>query len=115
MKNLTVIALALAMTATLRLAAADDSTINTLTAQEKAAGWQLLFDGKDFDGWHNFKREGVRSGWQVKDGALVCVDPHNAGDIVTTDKFDWFELQLDYNISAAGNSGIIFHVTDDGR
>lgn len=114
MKNLTVIALALAMTATLRLAAADDSTINTLTAQEKAAGWQLLFDGKDFDGWHNFKREGVRSGWQVKDGALVCVDPHNAGDIVTTDKFDWFELQLDYNISAAGNSGIMFHVTDEG-
>jgi hypothetical protein len=114
MKRLTLIALALATTATLRLAAADDSTSNTLTAEEKAAGWRLLFDGKDFDGWHNFKREGVRSGWQVKDGALVCVDPHNAGDIVTTDKFDWFELQLDYNISAAGNSGIIFHVTDEG-
>jgi hypothetical protein len=50
----------------------------------------------------------------VKDGSLVCADPHNAGDIVTTDKFDWFELQLDYNISEAGNSGIMFHVTNDG-
>src|ERR1022692_1747390 len=114
MKRLTLIALALATTATLRLVAADDSNSNTLTAEEKAAGWRLLFDGKDFDGWHNFKREGVRSGWQVKDGALVCVDPHNAGDIVTTDKFGAFELQLDYNISEGGNSGIIFHVTDDG-
>jgi hypothetical protein len=91
-----------------------DASINTLTAQEKADGWQLLFDGKDLTGWHNFKAEGVRAGWQVKDGALVCVDPHNAGDIVTTNQFEWFELQLDYNISAAGNSGIMFHVVEEG-
>ena len=89
--------------------------INTLTAAEKAAGWQLLFDGQDFAGWHNFKQDGVRPGWQVKDGTLVCADPDNAGDIVTTNTFDWFELQLDYNISPAGNSGIMFHVTDDGN
>jgi len=33
---------------------------------------------------------------------------------VTTGKFDWFELELDYNISEAGNSGIMYHVTDAG-
>jgi hypothetical protein len=87
---------------------------NTLTPAEKDAGWKLLFDGQTFSGWHNFKQDGVRPGWQVKDGALVCADPHNAGDIVTTDKFDWFELQLDYNISEGGNSGIMYHVTDAG-
>lgn len=92
-----------------------DKLANTLTDSEKAAGWKLLFDGKDFDGWHNFRHEGVRPGWEVKDGLLVCADPHNAGDIVTSDKFDWFELQLDYNISVAGNSGIMYHVTDEGR
>jgi len=27
-------------------------TINGLTAQEKAQGWQLLFDGKTLKGWH---------------------------------------------------------------
>jgi 3-keto-disaccharide hydrolase len=27
-------------------------TMNGLTAQEKAQGWQLLFDGKTLDGWH---------------------------------------------------------------
>jgi hypothetical protein len=27
-------------------------TINELTAQEKAQGWQLLFDGKTLKGWH---------------------------------------------------------------
>ncbi len=108
------LALACALFAGLQIAAADDANINTLTDAEKADGWKLLFDGTNFDGWHNFKRDGVRPGWQVKDGELVCVDPHNAGDIVTDDKFDWFELQLDYNISVAGNSGIMFHVTNDG-
>ncbi|SPE57213.1 conserved exported hypothetical protein [Verrucomicrobia bacterium] len=96
-------------------AAAQEGNINTLTEQEKAAGWKLLFNGKDFTGWHNFRRPDVRPGWEVKDGALVCADPHDAGDIVTSDQFDWFELQLDYNISVAGNSGIMYHVTDAGR
>ena len=95
-------------------AIAADANLNTLTAAEKAAGWKLLFDGHSFAGWHNFKRDDIRPGWRVQDGALVCADPHNAGDIVTADTFDWFELQLDYNISVAGNSGIMFHVTNDG-
>src|SRR3569832_1628863 len=92
------IALSLAGTMALRLAAAD-TTPNTLTPEEKSAGWKLLFNGHDLNGWHNFKKEGVKPGWQVKDGTLACVDPHNAGDIVTSEQFDWFELQLDYNIS----------------
>lgn len=115
MKPFLSLALGLVAAAGLRLSAAEDSMINTLSKAEKAAGWKLLFDGKDFNGWHNFKAEGVKPGWQVKDGVLVCVDPHNAGDLVTTEKFEWFELQLDYNISEGGNSGIMYHVTDEGR
>ena len=75
---------------------------NTLTEAEKAAGWKLLFNGTDFAGWHNFKQEGVRPGWQVRDGAMVCVDPHTAGDLVTTQAYASFELELDYNITAGG-------------
>lgn len=104
-------ALSFAAAVALPLTAAEP---NTLTPPEKAAGWKLLFNGKDLTGWHNFKKEGVRPGWQVKDGTLACVDPHSAGDIVTTEQFDWFELQVDYNISEGGNSGIIYHVTDKG-
>jgi hypothetical protein len=97
------------------LAADGTAPVNQLTEQEKQAGWKLLFDGKSFNGWHNFKRESVRPGWQVKDGTFVCVDPHNAGDVVTADAYDWFELSLEYNISEGGNSGIMFHVTNDGN
>ena len=87
---------------------------NVLTESEISQGWQLLFTGTNLSGWHTFKREDVRPGWQVKDGALVCVDPKNAGDLVTREKFEAFELELEYNISPAGNSGILFHVTDEG-
>ena len=94
----------------LQLNAAD----NTLTAAEKSAGWKLLFDGTSLDGWHNFKKQGVKPGWQVKDGALTCVDPHTAGDIVTTEKFGAFELQLDFKMGEGANSGIMYHVTEEG-
>jgi len=113
MKSFSLLALVISF-GLLNLAAAGAPPANVLTDAEKAAGWQLLFDGQTFAGWHNFKKEGVRSGWKIQDGALVCADPHNAGDIVTSNQFQWFELQLDYNISEAGNSGIMFHVTDVG-
>jgi hypothetical protein len=32
--------------------AASGQGINALTAQERAQGWQLLFDGKSLNGWH---------------------------------------------------------------
>lgn len=88
---------------------------NTLTPEEKAAGWQLLFNGEDLKGWHNFKSQKVRAGWQVRNGTLACVDPHNAGDLCTDGQYDWFELNIEYNISSGGNSGIMYHVTDQGR
>lgn len=95
--------------------AEDAARMNTLTDEEKTAGWKLLFNGKDLTGWHNFGREDVRPGWQIKDGVLVCADPHDAGDLCTNEQYDWFELQIEYNISPAGNSGIMYHVTDEGR
>lgn len=107
-------ALGLAQYATAADTTATEPAPNTLTAAEKADGWQLLFDGSTFSGWHNFKSDAIRPGWKIVDGALVCADPHNAGDIVSPGQYDWFELELDYNISEGGNSGIMYHVTDAG-
>ena len=47
------------------------STPNTLTDAERQAGWKLLFDGKTLNGWSNFKKDAIRPGWQVVDGALT--------------------------------------------
>lgn len=111
---LALLTLTVASCATRGSADANHTKPNTLTAQQKAAGWKLLFNGDNMTGWHNFKTDTIRPGWQVKDGTLACLDPKNAGDLVTTEQYDWFELELEYNISHAGNSGIMFHVTDDG-
>lgn len=93
--------------------APENAPLNTLTDAEKAGGWQLLFNGTNFDGWHNFHSDAVAPGWEVADGALVCANPSQAGDIVTSNQYSWFELQLDYNITPGGNSGILYHVTGE--
>ncbi len=87
---------------------------NTLTAQEKKDGWKLLFDGKSTKGWRNFGQTTIGKGWVVKDGILKSVDPHTAGDIVTTARYGWFELSVDFNMEKGQNSGIMFHVADKG-
>lgn len=88
---------------------------NVLTAQEKEAGWCLLFDGKTTEGWRNYRAVTVGEGWQVVDGALTIVDPAKAGDLVTREKFRWFELALEAKIGKGQNSGVMFHVTEDAE
>ena len=95
-----------------RAAWADDCKLNTLTDAEKQAGWKLLFDGKTFDGWRNYRKEGVSEGWKIADGAMVRQDK-GAGDIITDGQYDAFELSLEFKISKEGNSGIMFHVTEE--
>ncbi|MEM8735887.1 MAG: PQQ-dependent sugar dehydrogenase, partial [Planctomycetota bacterium] len=48
----------------------------------------------------------------IKDGVLVR-SGKKAGDIITKDKYKYFELSIEYKISEGGNSGIMFHVTED--
>ncbi|HEX3926533.1 MAG TPA: DUF1080 domain-containing protein [Gemmatimonadales bacterium] len=80
---------------------------NTLTAAERKAGWELLFDGRTLTGWHTYQlAPGVTKGWAVRDGAIERVD--SLGDLVTDLQFGNFELDLEWKISAGGNSGILW-------
>jgi glucose/arabinose dehydrogenase len=85
---------------------------NKLTRSESLSGWQLLFDGQSMDAWKSYRQEGLSKGWKVIDGAIVR-DEKGAGDIVTKKKYKYFELSMEYNISEGGNSGLMFHVTED--
>ena len=86
---------------------------NTLTDAEREAGWMLLFDGTTTDGWRGFKKPSMPDGWQARDGALARVS--QAGDIVTAEQFDNFELRLEWKVEQGGNSGIFFHVSEDAE
>jgi hypothetical protein len=87
------------------------AALNTLTAAEQAAGWKLLFDGTTTNGWRGYKLDSMPGGWQVVDGALTRVAA--GGDIVTRDQYANFELELDWNISPGGNSGILYRGSEE--
>ena len=93
---------------------------NTLTDEQKADGWQLLFDGQSLDGWHQYGGKPVGSAWKVADGTLyldttVKVDWQikDGGDIVRNEEFENFHLKLEWKIAKDGNSGIMFYVHED--
>ena len=93
---------------------------NTLTETEKKAGWKLLFDGKTTTGWRGYKMDKMPPGWSVIDGALVRVAGGAGGkgagggdDIVTTEEYESFDLQLEYKTVANGNSGVLYHVSEE--
>ena len=54
---------------------------NTLSAEERAEGYRLIFDGVTTTGWRGFRQETMPDGWRVVDGALTRVA--GGGDIVT--------------------------------
>ena len=89
---------------------------NTLSKNEAAHGWELLWDGKTTTGWHSTHGSDFpTAGWEIKDG-LLSVTEHggeeggNAGDIITLRKYSNFELLVDFRITTGANSGIKYFV-----
>lgn len=88
---------------------------NSLTSQEVADGWVLLFDGKTTGGWKNFNSDGPLTGWTVVDGCLQADGSGSdaSGYIVTDRAYSNFVLSWDWKLSKGGNSGMLYHVVED--
>ena len=80
-------------------------------AQESKTKWRVLFDGTSLDAWRGYKTDKVPSGWRIADGLLV--KDASVGDIVSKDEFGDFELELEWKIGEAGNSGIFYRGTEE--
>jgi len=87
---------------------------NTLSDQEKADGFKLIFDGKSLDGFKGFKTDKVDEKWQVKDGAITLTEA-GGGNLLTKDQFANFEFRFEFKIAPHGNSGIMWHAADEGK
>ena len=104
--------LAVALSTALLSNALAEPKPNTLTKPEELSGWTMLFDGKSAEHWRNYLKDDLSDGWKIKNGELVRADK-GAGDIITKKKYKYFELSIEYKISKGGNSGIMFHVTEN--
>ena len=95
------IALALATCAIAPLVAAD---------QASAPGpWRSLLEEHSAPAWRGWKEQGLPAGWRVEGGVLS--KDGKVDDLVTQDAFGNFELELEWKIGKAGNSGIFYRGT----
>ncbi|MDZ4716663.1 MAG: DUF1080 domain-containing protein [Cytophagales bacterium] len=96
---------------TVRYAAAQP--LNTVTPEEKASGWELLFDGSSTAGWHVYNNKTSGSAWKVKEGILYLdLADAGRGDLITDKEYENFELQLEWKLEPCGNSGVIFNAVE---
>ncbi|MFZ4575300.1 MAG: 3-keto-disaccharide hydrolase, partial [Phycisphaerales bacterium] len=79
---------------------------------ETEKGWTVLFDGKNADSFRGYKKDKLPEGWEIADGALHMKKGSSAGDIITKEQFENFELSFEWKISEGGNSGIMYHVQE---
>ncbi len=94
-----------------------DPPVNTLTPRQEAEGWELLFDGDNpATHWRNYNQEELSDGWQVIEGGWLARVEDRAGDIITRETFDDFELFLEWKVDNRSNSGIFYMVQElEGR
>ncbi len=99
-------------------AASSDPVPNALTDEEKAAGWELLFDGATLDGWKRYNHDTIGPLWTVKEGMIVCdgtalgEGSKDPGSLTTIKTFGNFDLSVEWKITPGGNSGILYHVVE---
>jgi Domain of Unknown Function (DUF1080) len=98
---------------------------NMLTQAELNGGWRLLFEGYTFSGWRGLGYDSVPTAhWRIDNGTIHRIpagqvarmpdgQPAAGGDLMTVDTFRDFELTFDWKISAAGNSGVKYNVSEE--
>jgi hypothetical protein len=94
--------------------------VNVLTPAEKAAGWQLLFDGSTTKGWHGYNGKATPA-WSIDDCSLKTAGTEgNYGsdtraDLVTDLEFTNFEVAVDWKATPGGNSGLLYGVVEHSK
>ncbi|HKK62103.1 MAG TPA: DUF1080 domain-containing protein [Bacteroidales bacterium] len=113
MKNISILLLTIA--ALIVGACAEKAGPNELTKKEKEEGWVLLFDGETMEHWRGYCKDVVPGAWSIDEGAIHIegsgkgeAGAEDGGDIITLEKYQNFELSLEWKVSEGGNSGIFY-------
>lgn len=82
---------------------------NELSNYEIEDGWQMLWNGKNFEGWKN------DSNWEVNNGTLKSIDDqiNNFVDLETLQSFDNFILELEFKLDSSTHAEIVYKMEPD--
>jgi hypothetical protein len=81
-----------------------------IAAETKETPWRPLFNGTDLTNWTQLGS----ARWNVTNGVIYGGqegDPKRNGLLATKDQFQDFELELEWKLGKAGNSGVFYHGT----
>ena len=83
-------------------AGAEETDPNQLTKEEKAAGFTLLFNGRDLEGW---KQGG---NWVVQEGVITRMGQGGSLTYQAAKVPDDFELRFQWKVARGSNSGVYY-------
>ncbi|MEI9892695.1 MAG: DUF1080 domain-containing protein [Chthoniobacter sp.] len=83
--------------------------------RKRAAGWKLLFDGRNNYGLRGLTfNDFINRGWRIDRGSLFCVKEikdmglMTGGHLITLDQYQDFEFSFEWKLSVSGKSGIMY-------
>jgi hypothetical protein len=82
-----------------------------ISAEDRAAGWESLFDGKTSGGWFSVSgSKDLPPSWRIEDGCLVTVAGKTPMALRTQREFTSYQLEFEWKVSAGGNSGVKYRL-----
>ena len=82
--------------------------------KKKDPEWTYLFDGTGTGSLRGYKKDAFPDkSWKLEDGALHALPNVERVDLITKEKYDNFELRFEWKIAPAGNSGVMYRVSEE--
>ncbi len=83
--------------------------INLSSFKKDNEGFTILFDGESVEGWRGYGKNILPPKWKVINNCLVSrQNGEEGGDIIFDHQFKNLELELEWKVLKAGNSGIFY-------
>ena len=86
-----------------------------VSATAASAGeWITLFDGSSTDNLRGYGREDFPAdAWDITEAGELKTNPEGTRvDLLTRERFGNYEIELEWKVTPAGNSGIIYNVAE---
>lgn len=92
----------------------EKSTVVKQTDADNGKDWVVLFDGTSTEAFRGYGIDDFPKGvWYVEKGVLTT-NPYVANrDIITKERYKDFELEYEWAVDTAANSGVFFHIQEN--